>query len=107
MRMNGCDAALTSVGGPTSTPAFALAAPYPNPVGGVATVDFKLDRDEVVSIDVYDVAGRRVASLLESSLRSRGPGSVTLDASGLVSGVYFVKMTTPTRSVSRKITIVR
>jgi hypothetical protein len=107
MRMNGCDALLTPVRGPALTPSFALAAPYPNPVSGTATVGFSLDRDEVVTIGLYDVAGRRVRTLLASSSRASGPGSMRFDARDLAAGVYFVKMTTPTRSVSRKITIVR
>lgn len=106
-RVNACTSTLTPVDDPVSPLAFSLAAPYPNPVTGVATIDFSLDRDERITIAVYDVAGRRVASLLDNAVRTAGPGSVGLDAKNLVSGVYFVKMQTPTRSVSRKVTIVR
>ncbi len=93
--------------GPGAVPAFALAAPYPNPVTGQATIDFSLDRDETVSIGVYDVKGRRVAVLIDHATQPAGPGSVSFDAKTLRSGVYFVKMQTPTQSVSRKITIVK
>jgi hypothetical protein len=107
MRMNACDAALTPVDDRTTPPPFTLAAPYPNPVTGVATIDFSVDSDETVSIAVYDVAGRRVALLLDRARRTAGAGAVDFDANGLPSGVYFVKMQTPTRSVSRKITVVK
>jgi hypothetical protein len=108
MRMNVCNPNATPVaGGPSAAPRFGLAAPYPNPVAGVTTVDFSLDRDETVTIGVYDVRGRRVALLMENAPRAAGPGSVSFDAKGLRSGVYFVKMQTPTRSVSRKLAIVR
>jgi hypothetical protein len=40
-------------------------------------------------------------------MRPAGTGSVVLDASGLASGVYFVRMQTPLRTLSRKITIVK
>jgi hypothetical protein len=106
-RVNACTSTVTSVDDPVSPLAFSLAAPYPNPVTGVATIDFSLDRNESVTIAVYDVAGRRVASLLENAARTAGSGSISLNAANLVSGVYFVKMQTPTRSVSRKVTIVR
>lgn len=93
--------------GPGAVPAFALAAPYPNPVAGWATIDFSLDRAETVTIGVYDVQGRRVAVLIDRAPRAAGPGSARLDTKDLRSGVYFVKMQTPTRSISRKITVVR
>ncbi len=107
LRLNPCTSTITAVPDPTPAPMFSLAAPYPNPVTGRATIDFSLDRDESVSIAVFDVAGRRVATLLENAPRAAGPGSVEIDAGRIASGVYFVKMQTPTQSVSRKVTIVR
>jgi hypothetical protein len=66
-----------------------------------------LDRGGNVSIRVYDVNGRRVATLLENSARPAGPGSVELNAAGLSSGVYFLKMESASRTVTRKITIIK
>jgi hypothetical protein len=108
MRFNVCGAILTPVlDRPTQTPKFLLAAPYPNPVAGTATIDFSLDRAEPVTIHVYDVAGRRVGTILQNSSRPAGPGSVRFDAGKYASGVYFLKMQTPTKSVSRKITVLK
>jgi hypothetical protein len=76
-------------------------------VAGVATIDFSLDRDEPVSIHVYDVAGRRVATIMEGQRRVAGPGSVNFDAKGLASGVYFLKMQTPSKYLTRKITVLK
>ena len=55
---------------------------------------------------MYDVAGRRVAVLLSGETRPEGPGLVELNASDLAAGVYFVKMKSRMKSVSRKITVV-
>lgn len=87
-------------------PKYALADPYPNPLRGVSTIDFELLRGENVAIEVFDVTGRRVATLL-SAVRPAGPSSVTFDTRGLASGIYFVRMQTPSWSSARKITIVR
>ncbi|HEU4928427.1 MAG TPA: S8 family serine peptidase [Candidatus Krumholzibacteria bacterium] len=87
-------------------PKYALADPYPNPLRGVSTIEFELLRGEPVSIEVFDVAGRRVASLLNET-RPAGPNSVTFNTRGLASGIYFVRMQTPSWSSARKITIVR
>ena len=106
LRANVCNTTATAVG-PVVTPKFTLSAPYPNPIQAGATVDFSLDRDETVSIHVYDVSGRRVRTLLESAIRGSGPGSVTFATDGLASGVYFITLRTPARSVSRKLTLVK
>jgi subtilisin family serine protease len=95
----------TPVGG--NAPSFVLAAPYPSPVTGTATIDFTMGQPGRVSIAVYDVAGRRVASLLDASSRAAGPGSVSFNASNVPSGVYFVKMQTASQTLTKKITVVK
>ncbi len=90
-----------------STPTFALSTPYPSPVAGTATVAFTMGQTGRVSIAVYDVAGRRVATLLDSSSYAAGPSSVQFDAHDVPSGVYFVKMQTASQSLTKKITVVK
>lgn len=108
MRFNGCDESATGIAdpGPAQTPRFHLALPYPNPVSGVSTVDYIIDQDGPVTIAVYDVAGRLVKTLLRETRRG-GPGQTRLDAADMPAGVYFVRMSTDVKSVSRKITVVR
>lgn len=90
-----------------STPTFALSTPYPSPVSGTATVAFTMGQSGRVSIAVYDVAGRRVATLLDSSSYAAGPSSVQFNAHDVPSGVYFVKMQTASQSLTKKITVVK
>jgi hypothetical protein len=59
---------------------------------------------EPVSIVVYDVAGRRVATLLEGT-RPKGWSTIHLDSSKMASGVYFLKMKTSMKAVSRKFVV--
>ena len=92
--------------GPLTTPRFTLDA-QPNPVRTTATIVYHLDRSAKISIRVYDVRGRLVATLMESSVRAAGPGSVALDARALSSGIYFVKMESQSRTVTRKITLLK
>jgi hypothetical protein len=92
--------------GPLTTPRFALSA-MPNPVRTLATIGYQLDRSANISIRVYDVTGRLVSTLVENALRPAGAGSVEFDARALPSGVYFLKMESQARSVTRKIMIVK
>jgi FlgD Ig-like domain len=79
-----------------------LHAPYPNPVGrDGATIRFDLAHDANVRLEVFDVAGHRVSSIVTGGLaagvhRAHWAG---LDAQGrgLPAGVYFVRLHLPGR----------
>jgi hypothetical protein len=105
MRVNGCTETLTPVKDdpPARTPMF-LAVPAPNPVSSTSRLNFALEEDGPVSIVIYDVAGRRVATVLEGS-RPKGWNSIDLDSRNLASGVYFLKMKTNVKSLSRKFVV--
>lgn len=107
-RVNACGLIPTGVGdGPTTPPPFALLAPYPNPVAGMARIGFSLDRGEPVTVAVYDVRGRHVKTLLDGVHRHAGIWQLDLPARELSAGVYFVRLSSASRSVSRKIVVVR
>ncbi len=86
------------VGGERPPTATLLFAPAPNPLRESSVIRFDLAREERVTLDVYDLTGRRVARLLESRL-TPGRYSVTWSGAGLGGraaepGLYFVRMTT-------------
>ena len=103
----GAQAVGPTAAGPGTTPSLRIDAPVPHPVRTHATIGYHLDRSEPVTIRVYDVKGRRVATLVEHTPRATGAGTVDLDAGTLPSGVYFLKLDTPTRTATRKITVVK
>jgi hypothetical protein len=107
MRLGACATTVTGVGGPTLTPKFTLSSAFPNPFSGSARLGYELDKASTVSVAIYDVAGRKVADVMRSKSLPAGPGQLNIDAGKLASGVYFVKLSTPSKSVTRKITIVR
>jgi hypothetical protein len=91
----------------TRPPQFYLANPYPNPVSGISTIRFSLDEPATVNVTVYDVKGRRVATLADGEKMPAGFSSLSLNSREFASGVYFVKLSTPRASLTRKITVVR
>jgi hypothetical protein len=107
LRVSACDAVLTAVMDPVQPPKFHIGLPYPNPTAGASTIEYSLDRAGPVTITVYDVAGRKVTTLLSDAYRPLGVSQLQLDTSTLASGVYFLRLKTPLKSVSRKVTIVR
>ncbi len=88
---------------------LALGVPRPNPTRGETTLNLSLPADGPVRAAVYDIAGRRVADLLDRPLRAgvhplRWAG--TADGGGRVAaGVYLLRAGTPQGVVQRKIVI--
>jgi len=71
-----------------------IAAVYPNPFNPATTVRFDLANPSAVRISVFDLLGRRVATLVDGSWQA-GYHHVTWNATGFSSGVYFVRMEMP------------
>ena len=85
---------------------FELRAAYPNPFNLVATIGYALPRPSEVKIEVFDLLGRRVR-VLENGFKPIGEYEVTLDATGLPSGVYFYTLSAGDFTQTRKIVVVR
>ncbi len=71
---------------------YALAQNYPNPFNPATTIRFQLPKAEQVTLRVFDVLGREVASLLDNTSLAGGEHAVRFDASGLTSGVYLYRL---------------
>jgi hypothetical protein len=83
-----------------------LAAPWPNPVTGIATVRFALPRAGEVTLTLYDIAGRRVRTLFRGPATA-GPGALQMDCGGLARGLYFLQLATEDGAAARRVTVVR
>lgn len=79
---------------------------YPNPVQKQATVEYTLPERADVRVALYDVLGRRVATLEEGS-KQAGRHQIQLERTGLSSGVYFGRLEAGDKTRTQKITIVR
>lgn len=79
-------------------------AVFPNPIVGEATVQVDVREVQDVSVRVYDVRGRLVATLLEGV---PGPATATLNARGLARGVYFVRVEGEDFGATRGVTVLR
>lgn len=72
---------------------FALSQNYPNPFNPSTKINFSIPEHSSVSLRVYDINGREVATLVNDR-RDAGLYEVNFDASryGLASGTYFYKL---------------
>jgi hypothetical protein len=80
------------IGDNAATPArYQLAQNYPNPFNPSTTLQFQVPQKSFVSLKVFDLLGRELASLVNEE-RQAGIYRVTWDASKLPSGVYFYRL---------------
>ena len=71
---------------------YRLEQNYPNPFNPSTTISFILPRESNVKLQIFNSLGEELVNLLEGSY-SAGRHSVRFDASNLVSGIYFYKLT--------------
>jgi hypothetical protein len=89
-----------------------LLAPFPNPLSRVSTLRFDLARATRVRLEVFDLDGRRVATVAD---RGYDPGRYHLDWNGrgasgrmLGTGLYFLRLSGPgLKAQSVRLAIVR
>ncbi len=86
--------------------AFALHANYPNPFNPTTTIPFTVAQPTHVVLDVYDVAGRRVATLVDGTYPP-GYYETPFDARGLASGVYLYRVTMGDFQATRSLVLLR
>jgi hypothetical protein len=85
---------------------LALLAPYPSPASAAVTIGFNLPRDGAVELCVYDLAGRRVDTIVQGDLAS-GRHEVSWDAASAPSGVYLLRLATGSGSLTRRLVVAR
>lgn len=85
---------------------YELLQNYPNPFNPVTTIQFKLEKSSHATLQVYNVVGQLVETLVDGHF-SAGIHKVTFDARNLESGVYFYKVTSADFSKVRKMTLIK
>jgi len=85
---------------------FALWQNYPNPFNPGTSIGFSLPERAHVVLDVYDVLGRNVRTLVDETLEA-GEHNVAFDAGNLASGVYLYRLHTDNFVSVRKMVLAR
>lgn len=86
--------------------ALTLHQNYPNPFNPTTTISYLLPAQSHVTLKVFDILGREVATLVNEHLEA-GSYETTFDASGLASGIYFYRLGAGKFIESKKLVLLR
>ena len=85
---------------------FSLNQNYPNPFNPSTTIEFQLPKESFVTLKVYNILGKEVASLVNEQ-KPAGVHKINFDASGLTSGLYIYKISTGSLEQTRKMLLLK
>ncbi len=85
---------------------YALDQNYPNPFNPSTLISFTIPVKGIVTLEVFDLTGAKVASLVNSELEA-GRHQVTFEASNLSTGVYLYKLVSGNFVSTKKLTLLK
>jgi enterochelin esterase family protein len=91
---------------PTKPLEFALEQNYPNPFNPSTQIHFSVQGSGFTSLNVFDVLGREVATLVNETL-SAGQHAVNFSSDNLPSGTYFYRMRVGGATITKRMLLLR
>ncbi|MBU0561401.1 MAG: T9SS type A sorting domain-containing protein [Bacteroidetes bacterium] len=85
---------------------YALYQNYPNPFNPSTVIKFQVPSSKYVKLQVYDVLGSEVQTLVNEQIKA-GNYEVVFNAAGLPSGIYFYRLETADFVQARKLLLVK
>ncbi|MBO6522614.1 MAG: T9SS type A sorting domain-containing protein [Balneolaceae bacterium] len=86
---------------------FELQQNYPNPFNPTTNIQFSLPEASRVTLNVYDMLGRKVATLLDRKQLNAANHAVKFDASALASGMYIYRIEAGSFVSTRKMMLIK
>ncbi len=85
---------------------FELFQNYPNPFNNTTQITFNLTEASVITLDIFDITGKKVITLLNSYLDA-GLHRIPYEGKNLSSGVYFIVLKAPTNFQVKQMMLLR
>ncbi|MBO6572816.1 T9SS type A sorting domain-containing protein [bacterium] len=79
---------------------------YPNPFNPSTTISFSLNKQEKVTLEVFNMVGQLVETVT-NKIYNAGSHSITFRAENLASGVYFYRLKTSEKVFSKRFTLIK
>jgi uncharacterized protein (DUF362 family) len=91
---------------PPKPDVFALSQNFPNPFNPSTTIQYYVPRSGDVLVEVFDMRGVRVATLVDGTVLA-GDHAIVWNASSMPSGTYFLRLFYDGFSLVRKVLLIR
>ena len=75
---------------------YELSQNYPNPFNPTTTINYELQKDNIVTLAIYNIKGELVENVVNNKMMQMGKHSISFDGSRLSSGYYFYRFTVGT-----------
>lgn len=97
-------------GAPVTPERFSVSPAYPNPFNPSTTVTIELPEDSQVRVEIFDLIGRTVSTVVNQTMKS-GKHFVVWDAESVPAGIYLCRVTASVRggrtSITRKLSLIK
>lgn len=80
---------------------------YPNPFNPSTTIAYGVPETGEVTLEVFDVLGRKVATLLNEERKTAGRYTLNFNASNLASGMYIYRLRAGNSVIIKKLTLIK
>ncbi len=85
---------------------YELTQNYPNPFNPTTSIDFSVPKRSNVQLEVYDLLGKKVATLV-NEVKVAGKYTASFDGANLASGVYIYKLITGEKVLTQKMMLIK
>ena len=86
---------------------FDLLQNYPNPFNPVTQIPFRLKEPSFITLTLFSVTGRKIATLINNQHYNAGLYKYTLQAQDLPSGIYFYQLEVNRQTQIRKMILLK
>jgi hypothetical protein len=86
---------------------FNLDNNYPNPFNPFTIINFQLGRLANVSLNVYDINGYLMETIIDNKMRSAGSYNYNFNGSQLASGIYFYELEVDGSRINKKMLLIK
>lgn len=79
---------------------------FPNPFNSITQIQFKIDNEGWVKIELYNIIGERIKIILNQLFNS-GEHKIFVDSKDLTSGIYICKLNYNNKSILKKLVLIK
>ena len=91
----------------TEEESYQLSAPFPNPTSGEVTLAFSLPNGQPISIELFDLKGSLVQTIIPRSVYLPGQHQITFTTQALPEGLYSIRIRTTETVASRRMVVMK